>query len=527
MNDSMAETVSRNVVTTILVRAFYMVTRFIIPPFVLSYIGLEQYGLITALFVVVGYIGMSVVGFSGAYVKFTAEFYAAGDYDSINELLSTGLAITIPLYALAFAAIFAGWTSIYAATGLPAAMEPQARAAGLLVIGSFLAGVALWGFADLLNGAQMIHTMQKVLLVTYAIETSLIFLLVGTGHGVLGLAEAFVARSTLSVAVAAWICFHSFEWLRISPRMISRRSMRLLLGFGGVVQVQSTLSIVLSTIERALAVPLLGSAAAAVYDLAKKLPSAISDLTGSFFSAMMPAASASGSIEDSIGVIRNLYLMGARYSAIVSSLLCAVPVCFARPLLEAWIGRRLPGMVECAVLFGVAMQVHLLTGPGTSILRGMGRLSGDFYYLLPNIVFLACGLVCVRIWQGGWTIVGIAAAVSAATALAAVVVIAFAHHVLDIGFGEYVRTVIAPCAAPYGIAILLAQPLHSLSAEAPRWHAAGLVVLAAAVHALAVLAILWMILLNASEKARVRLEIARLRSAMNGILRRRVVYETH
>jgi O-antigen/teichoic acid export membrane protein len=502
MNGGLGAIVSRNVIATLAVRAFYMVTRFIIPPFVLGAIGLEAYGLVAALFVVVGYIGVSVIGFSGAYVKYTAEFHATGDFSAINELLSTGLAITVPAYGLAFCALWWNWNRLYAVSGLPSALEPQARSAALLIIGSFLVGVAFWGFADLLNGLQHIHTMQMILLVTYAVETVLIFVLVGAGRGVQGLAEAFVARTVLSVAVAAWVCFRTFPWLRISPSLVTKKPVRLLLRFGGVVQVQSTLSIVLSTIERALAIPLLGSTAAGVFDLAKKLPAAISDLTGSFFTALMPAASYSTAGNDGGGdgtAVRSLYMQSARYSAMLSAALCAIPVCFAGPLMSAWIGKSLPGLVQCSILFGLAMQVHLLTGPGTSILRGMGRLSGDFYYLVPNLLILALSLAGVYLKEGFWTLSGIAVAVSMATVSSALVFLGVAHKLLSIPGGVYAKRVAAPCAAPYGIAGVLGAVLAAVDTGS-RWQTAGWLVVACVLHVIAVSIVFWNLFLDHSER---------------------------
>lgn len=48
------------------------------------------------------------------------------------------------------------------------------------------------------------------------------------------------------------------------------------------------------------------------------------------------------------------------------------------------------GFLTCAatpllmVVFSIASQAHLLTGPGTSVLKGIVRTCGDFHYTLTN-----------------------------------------------------------------------------------------------------------------------------------------------
>ncbi len=51
-------------------------------------------------------------------------------------------------------------------------------------------------------------------------------------------------------------------------------------------------------------------------------------------------------------------------------------------------GAMTPAQFHAAVilfaLFNVATQIHMLTGPGTSILRGIGRIYQEFWYAIPN-----------------------------------------------------------------------------------------------------------------------------------------------
>jgi len=45
------------------------------------------------------------------------------------------------------------------------------------------------------------------------------------------------------------------------------------------------------------------------------------------------------------------------------------------------------------VVFSITMQFHMLTGPGTSIFRGMGRVYEEFNYSIPNLLVVAIYVV--------------------------------------------------------------------------------------------------------------------------------------
>ena len=89
--------------------AFYLVSRLMLPPLVLSHISLMEYGLWSACFVLIMYIGLSDVGFSNVYVRFTARYHARGDIPAINRLLSTGM---ITLTGMALLVLLGLWLAL-------------------------------------------------------------------------------------------------------------------------------------------------------------------------------------------------------------------------------------------------------------------------------------------------------------------------------------------------------------------------------------------------------------------------------
>src|SRR5579862_6643767 len=190
----MRETLTRNVSWIILARAGYMVSRVLVPPFVVARIGLQSYGLWSALFVFISYIGFSALGVSSAYVKYVAEYVARGEIRKANSLLSTGIVATtiIGLAVFLISLLASPW--ILSWLNVPPAVSHEAFWLLNFIVALFVVNLSLSVFSDSLAGSQKIAETQLVSVSGYLIETALIFLLVGAGWGIKGLAIAFAIR---------------------------------------------------------------------------------------------------------------------------------------------------------------------------------------------------------------------------------------------------------------------------------------------------------------------------------------------
>ena len=281
---------SRNVLTTILARVVNMARGVVLVPFLLRHLGLEAYGIWTTIFILVSYVGVTTLGISNVYIKYVAEFHARREYDKANALLSTGLAITIPLCGAIFLGFWLGWNWYSPWLHLPPAHAADGKEAVLIVLGVFLSAIALNGFGDILTATQQIASTQWFL---------------DDGHRG-GAGRDFVAggrraRHSRAWQRRIWCAFcsptdcpsggpgESSSGCTFRSRMVRRDSIRYVLHFGGLVQFQSMLSIFLASVERVAALGLIGAAAAGLLDVAKKWPTALSLVPMAFFAALLPA----------------------------------------------------------------------------------------------------------------------------------------------------------------------------------------------------------------------------------------------
>jgi len=501
---------SRNVLATILARVVNMVRGVVLVPFLLYHLGLEAYGIWTTIFILVSYVGVTTLGLSNVYIKYAAEFHARHEYDKINSLRSTGLAVTVPLCSAIFCGFLFGWKWYAPWLHLPAAHAVDGKEAVLIVLGIFLSAISLNGFGDILAGTQQIAATQWFLIMGILAEFAAILWLVGAGRGIRGMAEAYLIRILFTDGLTIWWTWKKLKWLRISPRLVRRESIRCVLHFGGVVQFQSMLSIFLASVERVVGLVLIGDAAAGLLDVAKKWPTSFSTVPMAFFAALLPAASHVDTASDKserMHNLRTLYLSSSRYANLCTSAFVALFSFFAGPVLQVWLGAQFPFLahqrvIALFVVFNLAMQFHMLTGPGTSMFRGMGRVYEEFTYSIPNLILLGITVPAARWIQGRWTPYGIGIAVAVATAGSACVLMGRVLFVLHLSLARFLRVVIVPGLAPYAIAGALAWPVTQLVAMVTRWQGAGVLLLAGMLYSVGVVAVLNLWVLTDAEKER-------------------------
>jgi O-antigen/teichoic acid export membrane protein len=484
--EKVRKSISTNVMTTLVARVVYLLTRFFVPPFVLARVSLEAYGLWATAFILVSYIGVSTMGLSAVYAKYTAEYSARGEHQRANALLSTGLSIAIPLCAAIFGVVCLFWPWVLGHLKISHGLAAEARVVVLIVVGSFLLSLCTSAFSDALTGVQKDAANQGIWIVAYLFETALIFLLVGLGRGVRGLAEAFLLRTILEEGLATIVAYRKIPWLKISPALINRESLRTIFSFGGVVQIATLFSIGLNSVERVLAAPLIGLEASGLLDIGKKLPSMAASIPNAFTSSLVPAASyLQGALEGSAASrapLHKLFLKGARYMNLAAGYFCGFLAVASLPLLSVWLGKHYDGAAVLATVFAISTQIHLMTGPGTSVLKGLGRPKEEFYYCIPNVVALALFVPASRLVFGAWTAIGIGSAVALSTTVSAAFFIRHANRILCLPAARYWRRVVLPGVVPYCVSLPLALPLIFATSRVSRFGGAVLVILAGTVY---------------------------------------------
>jgi len=273
--------------------------------------------------------------------------------------------------------------------------------------------------------------------------------------------------------------------------------------FGGLVQLQGMLSIFLGSVERLVGWQFIGLEASALFDLAKKWPASVAFVPTAFFAAIIPAAShvdAEGSLEQRRAHLQSLYMKGSRYANLCTAYFCGLMALLPGPIMRVWLARPLTDAVALFAILTVATHFSMLTGPGTSVLRGMARVYDEFFNSIPNLITLAIFLPLAHWYYGQWTPLGIGISVLAASGCATVALLLRVHHVLRIDWRAYTLKVLLPGLLPYGVAALIAWPVTRMVDSVTRWQGVGVLVITGFCYSIICLLLIYGMFFDDSEK---------------------------
>jgi O-antigen/teichoic acid export membrane protein len=453
--------VARNASFNFGAKGFSMLSRLMMPPIILSYVTLEEYGIWAACFILIGYLGMSTFGVSSVYVTYIAQYHAKQEFAKINHLLSTGLTVVL---VVTFSLITLLWF------WLPTIIEafhisvPLHQTATTLIFGTalvFAVDLSFGAFGFVLQGLQRFGQQTLIWFVSFCLETILIVSLLFADLGIYALLWALVARYVFSTLAYMVVCYRTIPTLSLKWRYINWESFRLFYRYGTVLQLSGLVATFLFSIEKLLAGVFIGVKATGLFEIGQKFPIMGALLPSSMNAVFQPAVARLSSLNEKAEV-RKLYLRGSRYLHITTGLIMGFLAAFASPILFGWLGSqtedyRLAPMI--LAWFTLPFQLNALTGPGTAVHRGVGSIREIMY---PVVQFVFIGItVGLGFLLIGKSILVITVAVAISMVVSALVYIGYTNHILDIHWGRYLLQVLMPGLFPYGIALAMASIMET------------------------------------------------------------------
>jgi O-antigen/teichoic acid export membrane protein len=321
---------------TIGAQGTYLLTSFVTTPFVIRLLGTDDYGLLTLINLLIGYLGFADLGMGTASTRFGAEALARGDRKGESAVVWTSILVT-SLPALAFAAllIFGGGFFTSGIFELP--VPKQATAADALRIAAvILLATAATGVFNTPQLARLRVGLNSTLTMSGSIAQACVVLLVlYLGGSLLGVVTAMACVSL------ALTCLHLVVSARLAPEILRPRFdeklVRPLLRFGfGMVATALTGTIVVHG-EKFLLVRLASVADLAYYNVAFTFAGLLGVLPAALVTPLMPSFVHLNvaNEKERLSRLYNGVLRGLIFWTVPAALaLCVI----ARPFFTLWAG---------------------------------------------------------------------------------------------------------------------------------------------------------------------------------------------
>lgn len=475
-------------------RLYYLATRFVLTPITLAYVTLDEYGIWAACFILISYMGMSSIGIANVYIRYVAEYSAKHEQKKINQLVSTGLAVTTVVAIVLMAVLLSCLPWVVHLLKIPPALTRVASVLVVATAASFMLDLSFGVFSNILTGLQRIAEVNQVWVITVTLELVVTVVLLRRGHGIYSLAWAFGIRYLVSTVMMAIYCFRLMPELSVRLKHVEWSNLKLFFGYGSVVQVSGLLATFLYSIEKVLAGIFVGVQATAIFDVGEKLPVMGSQLASSMNAIFMPALSHMNTLTWTDEVSK-LYLKGARYMNMMAGTLLGFMASFAQPMLLLWMGSadKFRPAVPILVIFCVPYQTHILTGPGSAYHRGVGHPGRELVYPIAQLILVAL-FISVGFGVFGKTTLVIALAVASAMVLSGLIYMGYTNRVMQVPQWAFWKQAFLPGVIPYLFGYVIARLLSPLFvwAGTARLKLGAVLIVSGSAYILGVFAVLYL-----------------------------------
>lgn len=364
--------IARGATSNFIGRGIALLTGFALTPYVLHSLGAADYGLWLLVGAVVAYGGLLDLGIATAVTKFTAQYAARGDVNSLRRLIGTSL----HLYSLLGLVVIA--LSAVSAPVLPGAfnLDPEARtrAAWLTFIMGSTVGLAIpcATTSAVLRGLQrydFVNLVGVVGVLCFAVATVGVLSL---GGGVVAMAAAHLPIILSLQALSLWLirCVApdvTFDW-----RSADRRLARTIISFSWSLFVVDVATRLQSKTDEIVIGALMPISYVAPYAIARRLSQLAHTLCEQFIKVLLPVASELQAANEP-DRLRALYVHSTRITlALYLPIGCSVTL-LSRSILSAWVGPEFAEHGDLVAILAIAGLISTGHWPAGVILQGIAR----------------------------------------------------------------------------------------------------------------------------------------------------------
>jgi O-antigen/teichoic acid export membrane protein len=382
---------TRNTLLNLLGQGLPLVVALATVPFVLRGLGIERFGILTLVGILLNYLNILDLGLSRALTKFAAEDLGRSNHELAPALVWTTVAVQAALGILGGLLLVAATPLIVESVlHIPQALAGEATAT-LYLLAAFVPPMLVsTSFRGLLEASQQFGLINAISIPS----TTALYLLpaigVWLGFGLPGMIALLLATRLLLAILLFGLTLH------VLPILKQSFSVRLsllppLLHFGGWITVSNVVGPITRYLDRFLIASLHTLGVVTYYTLPFDVVERFWVVPSCIVMTLFPAFSTLAATQREW--LEDIYLRTIKYLLVGMGPILLLTVRYADPILRGWLGDdiALHSTPTFRILVLTAVIGLLAPVPG-SLLQGVGRpdILARLYlvFLLPNAVVL-------------------------------------------------------------------------------------------------------------------------------------------
>lgn len=307
-------------------------------PILIKELGIDRFGVLTLVWLVIGYFSLFDFGIGRALTKFVAEKLGAGHEEEIPVLVwsSLFLMFILGIAGTVVVGLLSPWL-VRRALNIPMVLHTEALYAFYLLALCIPVIITTAGIKGVLEAKQRFGFINALRIAVGGFTFLAPLLVLFFSKSLIPITAVLAAGRLLVLVLHMIFCFYVMPELRRSVAL-DRSAFAPLLRFGGWITVSNIVSPVMSHLDRLLVAGLVSTAAVAYYGTPYSVVTNLLVVPMAISGVMFPAFVAS--FEQGKERTLLLFARGFKYVFMVMFPITLLIVVFARQVLDLWLGKE-------------------------------------------------------------------------------------------------------------------------------------------------------------------------------------------
>ena len=363
--------VARNLSTRYLAIATDAALGVLILPFNVAHLGTAAYGLWVLAASVTAYFSVLDLGYSGAIVKFVAQYRTRRDVRALNEILSTLFIVFVVLSVVMYLAAVVLAVYVDSVFRLTPDQTGIARIVLLVVTVNVAASTAFSVFGGVINGFQR-YDLNNVVGTASSVTTAAVNVIVLLlGYGLIELVISMTAVRVLTLWIYRANAYRVFPGLRLTPSLFRRERLREVTGFSVHMAVIDWANKLNYSVDALVIGAFLNTTAVAVWAIGQRLAELAQRLANQLNEILFPAV-VENDTAARLDRLRRIFVDGTKLSLATVIPLAGPMLLMAQPLVLSWVGPEFAGSVPILQLLSAVVILRVGNATGMMLLKGAG-----------------------------------------------------------------------------------------------------------------------------------------------------------
>ncbi|MDP9223531.1 MAG: flippase [Actinomycetota bacterium] len=362
---------AKNTVLSLVAQIAPLIIAIVAIPILLDRLGLVRLGILSLVWVLLGYAGLLDLGIARALTQRTSRLLARHEEEGVAKLATTAIAANFGLGIVGGACLVALRDVLPVALGVPYDFRGDAEGAVSVLALGLPVALATSAVRGLIEGAQRFDLVTAV-----AAPTSTLTYALPAGGAVAGLSLPAIVGLLVAARVATFVAYllltrRAFPKLSVFG-LPSWSAARGLLGYGGWLTVSSASAPAIVYGERAIIASATTASGLGLYAIPYELVARMWVVPGAIAATLFPAFAALNEID--INRVESTFRRSLTLLIVVLGPIAMLLVSLGGPLLHYWLGSDVASSMTLPLqIFAVGAVINSLGYLPLAYLQASGR----------------------------------------------------------------------------------------------------------------------------------------------------------